>query len=465
MAIENYIVLPTKKFSKELLPSSEVTLHRMDIAIPAIQIHNHRFYKRPESLSAIEVVERLKSSFAEALELYPPVAATQRINEDGTITLLMDTPQGMPFIVDHRDTPYVGDSFDLNPRLDHCLVPGATSIAVKITLYSCGVVAVATSISHQVTDLCSFLDFQATWCQISRGDPVDWKRIPVDWSRNPAEYFKGLADNGPIYSAPPFKVVSFPRKGPRPSMMAPCVFTRWILSAGDLERLKLDLSPPASTGLWISLGDAINALVCGSVTRARQQSNIPRLLGRSTEESQVEIVAMAADGRFRAPLGNMGNGQYFGNFYNLIGSALPRADLLSPTIEAAASIALAIRNDVNNLLSPKAIANRIEFFNQPENNQAPNRVAWTSDIIISNWCMFDIKGPQFDCGWGKPFKATSGGNTFYTPAYAIIIHDKDTGNVHLQLTVETDGGTALQSDPLLNKYAVLEEKNLSKPFQ
>ncbi|KAF9188240.1 hypothetical protein BGZ51_000701 [Haplosporangium sp. Z 767] len=224
-----------------------------------------------------------------------------------------------------------------------------------------------------------------------------------------------------------------------------------------MERLKGDFSPSASEGyksdLWISSGDALAALISGVITRARQNTNVARLQGRSSIESQTEEIAMAADGRDRSPQGNMSGGRYFGNFNTLLSATVSRSDLLSLDYDAASRVALAIRNELNLQLSPEAIADKISFFEAPENTNPPGRIDWSADIILTNWCRFDLQGPKLDFGWGKPFCSTDGGGSVFPPGYCIMRQEKDSGDVFVMMTVEQEGADELKADSLLNKYA------------
>jgi hypothetical protein len=223
-----------------------------------------------------------------------------------------------------------------------------------------------------------------------------------------------------------------------------------------MEQLKSDFSPPAELNSWISSGDALASLVSGTITRAREGANVSRLDGRSTPESGVESIAMAADGRERAPKGDMSGGHYLGNFNNLWSLIVSRADLLSPTLEAAGRVALAIRSNLEIQLSAESVAKRVAFFDDPAVSNPPGRVGWSADIILTNWSRFDLKGPKLAFGWGgQPFEATSGGVTVYPPAYCLMSQDKTTGDTFVLLTVEREGEAGMKSDPLMTKYATL----------
>ncbi|KAF9350229.1 hypothetical protein BGX26_011557 [Mortierella sp. AD094] len=462
MAVETYTIHPTNKYNRPPPPPT-VALHGLDLS-PPIQIRNHRFFRRPTSTTS-EVIDKLKSSLAEALELYPPVAGTVLANEKGDVYIAMDAENilGTPFLVEMKDTPYAGDTEDLSARAGLLLPPSSSILAVKVTQFSCGTVAVATSMHHQVTDLRGFLDFLELWAQLARGETIDFTTIPDDWSHNPGRFFPGLIKESTLTTPPPprpFTVLPVPATGPPPFLLAPSEISRWKFTKSAMERLKSDFSPSASSkenksDVWISSGDALAALICGVITRARENANVARLEGRSSVESQTEDIVMAADGRDRSPQGTMSRGQYFGNFNPLVSATVSRSDLLSLTCESASRVALAFRNALNHQLSPEAIAYKISFFEDPRNTKPPGRIAWSADVILTNWCRFDLQGPKLDFGWGKPFCATSGGGGTYPPGYCIMTQEKDSGDIFIMMTVEQEGADGLKADSLLNKYATL----------
>ncbi|CAF0728708.1 unnamed protein product [Adineta steineri] len=460
-SVETYTIHPTTNKYNRPPPPSTIALHGMDLIGAPIDIHNHRFYHCPpcQMISTItDLIDKLKSSLAEALELYPPVAGTLQTNEEGEIYIAMDAENklGTPFLVDMKDTPYAGDNEDLSPRLFMLLPPSSSILAVKVTQFSCGTIAVAASINHLVTDLRGFLDFLEVWAQLTRGETIDFTKIPEDWSHTPGRFFSGLIQKSTTPTPPPgFMVLPAPASGSSSYLLEPSEVTRWKFAKSALERLKNDFSPSHDSDLWISSGDALAALLGGVITRARENANVTRLDGRSSSESQIETFAMAADGRDRAPQGNMSDGRYFGNFNALFNAAVSRSDLLSLTCESACRVALAVRNAVNLQLSPEAIANRISFMEAPENIKRPGRIAWSADVIMTNWCRFDLQGPKLDFGWGKPFYATPGGGTIYPPGYVLLTQEKSSGDVSVIMTVEREGATGVKADSLLNKYAEL----------
>jgi len=130
-------VVPTSKYNRPS-PPSKIPLHGLDLLATPIHIRNHRFYHCSQSgknSDAADVVEKLKASLAEALELYPPVTGTVHDNGQGELHIAMDAAniQAIPFLFDAKDTPYVGDSEELSPRTETLLAPGSPILAVKVT--------------------------------------------------------------------------------------------------------------------------------------------------------------------------------------------------------------------------------------------------------------------------------------------------------------------------------------------
>jgi len=127
-------VVPTSKYNR-LSPPSKIPLHGLDLLATPIHIRNHRFYHRSQSGETSDVVEKLKASLAEALELYPPVTGTVHDNGQGELHIAMDAAniQAIPFLFDVKDTPYVEDTEGLSPRTETLLAPGSPILAVKVT--------------------------------------------------------------------------------------------------------------------------------------------------------------------------------------------------------------------------------------------------------------------------------------------------------------------------------------------
>ncbi|KAI8884072.1 hypothetical protein K501DRAFT_218388 [Backusella circina FSU 941] len=449
MNIETHIVYPTSKHNRPA-PPLKIKTHGLDILGSPIQIKNHRFFHK-STKSFSDVIDVLKCSLAEALELYLPIAGCIQTTEEGDIYVVVDPDQfkGTPFIVEIKDIPYTVETEDLGPRDEVLLPDDASLLAVKVTQFSCGTIVVASSINHRVTDLSGYTDFLELWALIARGETVDYTRLPDDWTRQPAKYFPTI-DKEPT-PPPPFEVLSSPQLGPPAYLLVPSVVTRWSIKKDAMAQLKHDFSPKDDAE-WISSGDALASLICGAITRARQAGNIVRLEGRSSEASQNEKIAMAADGRERATNGTM---KYLGNFNCLWSLDASREDLLSPTSESGGRIALAIRKGLQCELSPEAIANKIAFFESPQNMQPPGRVAWSADLILTNWSRFDLQGASLDFGWGKPFLATSGVGGSFPPGYSVMTQNKETGDFSILVTVEHAGDEAIRADVLMNKYASL----------
>ncbi|ORZ07774.1 hypothetical protein BCR41DRAFT_291437, partial [Lobosporangium transversale] len=131
---KTYSIYPSDKYNRPPPPST-IVLHGLDLLNPPAIIQNHRFFP-PSTASFSDVIEKLTSSLAEALELYPPVTGTVHTDEEkDEIYIALDSAniQGTPFLVETKDTPFAGDTNDIAPRNDQILPPFASILAVKAT--------------------------------------------------------------------------------------------------------------------------------------------------------------------------------------------------------------------------------------------------------------------------------------------------------------------------------------------
>jgi hypothetical protein len=321
---------------------------------------------------------------------------------------------------------------------------------------------VASSLHHWLADLRGFLDFLGVWSKVARGEQVDLQNIPQDWSHTPGRFFTEhctpleaslLAPHG--YKVLPYPPTDLP-------IFSPAEAQSWKITGSGLAELKNDFtaevckSETSAVPIWISSGDALTALLWGVITRARESAKVPHMhgFGRSSEESGTETIGTAADGRERSPNENMVRGRYFGNFNLLFFTTVPRSDLLSTDVKSASHVALALRTSLNKQLSYKAIADRIQFMEAPENGKPHGRIVWSADVVFTNWCHFDLQGDDMDFGWGKPFDATAGRGVV-PGGFARLLQQKSIGAVNILISVEKEGANAVKSDILLNKYATL----------
>ncbi|PFH51701.1 hypothetical protein AMATHDRAFT_142019 [Amanita thiersii Skay4041] len=131
--VQIYTIFPTNNKYNLPPPPTSILLHTLDLSAP-LQIRLHRFFHRPPSTFA-DIIDKLKCSLAEALELYPPVAGIVQANEEGEDCVLIGAGhnQGVPFLVATKDTAFMGDTEDLAPRPDMFLPPSSSTLAVKVT--------------------------------------------------------------------------------------------------------------------------------------------------------------------------------------------------------------------------------------------------------------------------------------------------------------------------------------------
>ncbi|TCD71533.1 hypothetical protein EIP91_008914 [Steccherinum ochraceum] len=444
--------------------ADQIALHALDFVSPSIHISLHRFFRRPEKLSEQDVVEILKKSLDETLKLYPPAAGTIRTNEQGEHYIAVDG-NGGEFLVESRKEAFEGDGDDLSPRPNLFVPIPSPAFAVKVTQFSCGTISVAASLHHWAADLRGFLDFLATWSKIARSqggrnEAIDLT-FPDDWSHTPNRFFTDYIDSAlPVPPAPNGYSVQPPPKEPvdfSGFVLPSANVSLWKIPQATVDKLKEDFvqavqhvtEHPTPSG-WISRGDALAALLWGAITRARVNAGVARAHARTDD---TETLGMAADGRDRSPNKNMAGGRYFGNFNMLPLITVPRAELLSTEVDAAARVAHTIRENIHTQISSQAIADRLRFMEAPENAIPGDRIKWAADMSYTNWCAFDLEGEDMDFGFGRPFETTSGGGPL-PPGFARLWQQKSSGDIFVVLAVDAgEAAAVLKSDALLTLYA------------
>lgn len=127
------MVLPTAKHNRPQ-PPRVIPLHGLDSMIPPIHTEIRHFFHAPKD-SFHHVVNKLKVSLAEALEIYFPVAGTVLVNEEAERWIAADPAnfEGTPFIVEIKDFPFEHETEELSPREGIFLPPGSATFAVKLS--------------------------------------------------------------------------------------------------------------------------------------------------------------------------------------------------------------------------------------------------------------------------------------------------------------------------------------------
>ncbi|KAH8921167.1 hypothetical protein BT69DRAFT_1283369 [Atractiella rhizophila] len=442
--IQQFNVFPTSKFNLPLV-LSKIRLHALDLISVPVHISLHRFFAPlPSNVSFDEVVLNLKRSLAEALELYPPVSGIVRVDEDGETYIVIDrdsTP-GTPFLVEEKDVPFTGDNDDVSPRPILVLPPESSTFAVKVTSFSCGTIAVASSLHHQVADLNGCLDFLELWASTARGEAPNLTTVPKNWLHDVERYFPGVPSEIPAETPPP----GFTLLDSLPGFsLPPTSITKWKIPKSNLEQLKKDLSPNSGED-WISSGDALATLIWGAIARARHNGKVAK-----ANPSSTETLISASNLRDRFPP-DLAREPYFGNCNPLFATTVPRSHLLSPTHECASLIAVEIRKALNTQMSPKALIHKMSFLEAARRCNPPRTAVFVGDVIMTNWSRFNLQGPKLDFGWGTPFETTSGGGVL-PPGFSRIQADGDKGDLNFILTVEQEGAEHLEADIFLQRYA------------
>lgn len=136
MVLDTYMIKPANKYNRPP-PPTQIKLHGLDNLSVPIQIRINMFLPRT-SRPFSEVIDKLKSSLAEALELYLPITGTMKSNEKAELYIAMDPESRLetPFMVEVKDIPYNGDTEDVSPRGFNVLEPLSSIFAVKVTQVS-----------------------------------------------------------------------------------------------------------------------------------------------------------------------------------------------------------------------------------------------------------------------------------------------------------------------------------------
>ncbi|KIK65749.1 hypothetical protein GYMLUDRAFT_258437 [Collybiopsis luxurians FD-317 M1] len=401
------------------------------------------------------IVEKLKGSLAEALELYPLVAGSIHVS-DSELTIVCDG-RGAAFMTEVQDRPYAEEEHQLDRLSGTSLIPVDYSkplFFAKLTLFSCGTIVMIVSMYHRVADLTSYMDFIHAWAQLSRGEDLT---IPETWSRN-----LNVAASSTIPPSMPGIIILPPSAGPPPMpAIRPGDGLRWFISEENLSKLKTDCMAVISNNdlpgksKWISSADAFTALVWGAMTRARHaiSTRVPLL---TSNDSELESLGVAADGRELVGLGSSapsgtgswGPSPYFGNFNLSLAVYSERSDLLESTIEATSRVALNIRQTIIDQTTPEAIVARIAFLEA----HAQDKIALEGDCRSTNWSKYDLT--KVDFGFGEDVQRLGTGLGIKNPYPAgMFLIVKSGGRIQVATTVEKEADELLKKDALLTKYA------------
>ncbi|TFY72327.1 hypothetical protein EVG20_g665 [Dentipellis fragilis] len=427
-----------KPSGKLAIPApAPIVLHGLDFLPPPIYIRLHFFFLPDKTKS--DTVDHLKTSLADVLDFYPPIAGSLRPGENGKLTLYCDG-RGVDFL--HQNVSYAyqdvpgGDSEVLGPQIE--LKGDQPLLAAKVTTFSCGTIALCLSMYHLVSDLQGYLDFLFTWAKIARGESIAPSSVPRTWARTPLQYFAEIS-TPPFSSLPGYTVLDAPPPPP-PGPPKPAAQIRYFVSDNNLKALKADCKPRTDTdGVpWISSGDALTALLWRASTRCRH--------GVGAKNEERDILGMAVDGRDRSQGKGMMNGQYFGNF--IVGAALelPTDTLLRKGTDGLSQVASAIRKGLTEQTTPEIIKAKVEFIQSVE---PCGRLMQQYDTMLSNWSRFPLTGPSLDFGWGVPTGYAIGDTPF--PAGVLSILGAK-GGLLCVLAVEEEAAELARSDEELLKY-------------
>ncbi|THV04458.1 hypothetical protein K435DRAFT_835404 [Dendrothele bispora CBS 962.96] len=466
------VVKPSSKLN---LPTpNPIPLNVMDLIMPPLYLRFLMMYKlQPDSSADAdgekmfkEIVERLKTSLADALELYPPVAGRLRPVEPGSSELaIFCDGHGSEFMVESANYPFVdADVPDMQSGMLSSIplllppdeVATRGSLFVKVTKFSCGTVTIVPALHHYVTDLASYMDFLTTWTKLARGESVDPNSLPKSWEREPMDFFSTNKDPIVLPESVPGIFVIPEDAPPRPFPSIRSTL-RWYFSDASLEQLKRDCtgliasSDPNAGGdkLWISTADAFTALVWAAQTRARYAFD-PKVVA-----NEMQSLGVAVDARER--LKTLGHPhQYFGNFNLSLAVSAPREELLKPTLDATARVASTIRMGLLEHLTFEAMKKRVAFLEAQAAALRPrvgHRLMLEGDCRSTNWSRHDMTKMDFGAGL-KPVY-TNVGTRGNFPAGTMFIWRAEGGVIVATPLDSKEADDVLIADELMQKYGTL----------
>nr|XP_028952372.1 vinorine synthase-like [Malus domestica] len=129
------------------------------------------FYNNNHVNDARTYSDKVKQSLSEILTQYYPLAG--RIIENAFIDC---NDQGAPYVQARVRSPLSDVISEADPNQLNKLLPceldkvGDLVLAIQVSMFDCGGMAIGICISHKVADALSFITFLNSWASISRGD-------------------------------------------------------------------------------------------------------------------------------------------------------------------------------------------------------------------------------------------------------------------------------------------------------
>ncbi|CAN0905452.1 Stemmadenine O-acetyltransferase [Linum grandiflorum] len=169
ISVEN--IKPSSGEIKEMKPFKLSSLDQMEASTYIPLVHFYPFNNNTTTANDV-VSSKLKASLSQTLTLYYPLSG--RVNSDDDTLYIHDFQQGVPFtearihsvrLAEFLQPPKLEFLNKLLPFEGFCLQPrnGAPFVAVQLSTFDCGGIALGLSFYHRVIDAATFTAFLDTW--------------------------------------------------------------------------------------------------------------------------------------------------------------------------------------------------------------------------------------------------------------------------------------------------------------
>nr|CAB3472321.1 unnamed protein product [Digitaria exilis] len=355
-------------------------------------------------------VARLKEAMAKALVAFYPLAGRLGVDSDGRIEISCNG-EGALFVVARAAHLTIGDVKDLkpSPELRRQFVPriepSSVLLAVQVTFFKCGGVALGTALHHVAIDASSAFHFFQTWSAYSRDDDRAAVELPCHdrtllRARSPPTVHPDA-----LTMFYPVKVITDP--------LGPLAGEVFAISRDQIASLKR-LCGGTSTFC------AVSALVWQCVCIARR---LP-----PDSEARIAIPANIRR-RVKPPLPD----RYFGNAVVRLGVTGAAGDIVS---EELGSVASRIRRAIGRMDDGDVVRSAIDYYEMVAGkDDRARRSTGTlpeTELQITSWLGMPMYDADF--GWGKPrvmsrAESTRGGSVH-------LMSDGPAGGVRVLVCIE-----------------------------